>query len=162
MTRWAVRAGAAVVLIVTACLVAGCGLFGGDSDGGGKTSVFDIKVGECFNPPEKVQAQISDVTSVDCSSAHTQEAYAIVPYKVAAGSTASTYPGDAVLKTFANGACAQQYAGYVGVNYLDSTLFFTYLLPSARGWEQNDDRDVVCFVTTTGKPLTASVKGTKQ
>ena len=29
-------------------------------------------------------------------------------------------------------------------------MFFTYLIPSARGWEQNKDRSVVCFITTTG------------
>ena len=50
----------------------------------------------------------------------------------------SAYPGDDVLETFAQGACAQRFAGYVGVDYLDSTLFFTYLLPSARSWEQDE------------------------
>jgi hypothetical protein len=37
----------------------------------------------------------------------------------------------------------------------------TYLLPSARSWQQGEDRSVLCFVTTTGDPLTNSVKGSK-
>ena len=40
------------------------------------------------------------------------------------------------------------------MSYLDSSLFFTYLLPSARGWEESNDRSVICFVTTTGQELT--------
>ena len=62
----------------------------------------------------------------------------------------------------AEGACAQRFQSYVGVAYQDSSLFFTYLLPSARSWEQGDDRTVLCLVTTTGQKLTASVKGSKR
>ena len=51
-----------------------------------------------------------------------------------------------------------EFQDYVGISYLDSSLFFTYLMPSARGWEQDTDRSVVCFVTTTGAELTASAK----
>jgi hypothetical protein len=35
-------------------------------------------------------------------------------------------------------------------------------VPSARGWEQNDDRSIVCFITTTGAELTSSAKASKQ
>ena len=56
----------------------------------------------------------------------------------------------------------RQFEQYVGISYLDSSLFFTYLVPSARGWEQNDDRSIVCFITTTGAELTSSAKASKQ
>lgn len=74
----------------------------------------------------------------------------------------TNYPGEDVLSKFADGTCAQRFGEYVGVDYLDSKLFFTYLLPSARSWEQAADRNVLCFVTTTGGKLTKSVKGTKR
>ncbi len=74
----------------------------------------------------------------------------------------SNYPGEDVLKKFADGTCAQRFSEYVGVDYLDSDLFFTYLLPSARSWEQASDRNVLCFITTTGGTLTSSVKGSKR
>ena len=133
-------------------------------------SVFAVKPGECFSAPTTVKVQVSKLTTIPCTKAHTQEAYAVVPYKsanspvtITAGpSLGSSYPGDDVLTTFAQGACAQRYAGYVGVDYLDSSLFFTYLLPSARSWEQAQDRNVVCFVTTTGAQLTASVRNSKR
>ena len=63
-----------------------------------------------------------------------------------------------MLKDFADGSCAAEFAAYVGVDYRDSSLFFTYLLPSARSWEQGDDRAVTCFITTTGAPLSESVR----
>lgn len=152
--------GAAVVLTLS-----GCSFFGGKKAGASATSVFDVKPGQCFTSPGAVKSELSSLPRIDCAKAHTQEAYAIVKYAPAASSAAtatSAFPGEDVLTSFAQGACAQQFTTYVGVDYLDSKLFFTYLLPSARGWEQNDDRNIVCFVTTTGATLTSSVKGTKQ
>ena len=46
-------------------------------------------------------------------------------------------------------------------DYLDSALFYTYLLPSARSWE-DDDRSIICFVTSAGEPLQGSAKGSKR
>jgi hypothetical protein len=156
MLRCAGVAGLAVGL-------AGCSWFGGGSkDKTSSESVFDVKPGQCFVAPANVKAELSDLTRTPCTKPHTQEAYASVPYQASTTATrSSAFPGNDVLSTFAQGACAQHYAGYVGVDYLDSKLFFTYLLPSARSWEQNDDRKVLCFVTTTGAKLTSSVKGSK-
>jgi hypothetical protein len=141
----------------TATSVVGCS----SSSGGNGTSVFHVKPGECFLPPSKVQAELTSLKRVSCTSGHTQEAYAVVAYTGAGSGFTDSYPGDTVLKTYADGVCAQRFASYVGVDYQDSTLFFTYLLPSARGWQQSHDRDVICFVTTTGAVLHKSVKGTK-
>ncbi|WAX57740.1 septum formation family protein [Jatrophihabitans cynanchi] len=158
---------------LAAVLLLGC-VAGCTSSGSGshKVSVFAVKPGQCFTAPGTVKVQLSSLAEVDCSKPHTQEAYAVVPYTATGGAAStgtpaaraltSSYPGEDVLTTFAQGACAQRYRGYVGVDYLDSTLFFTYLLPSARSWEQQADRNVLCFVTTTGTMLTKSVKGSKQ
>jgi hypothetical protein len=151
---------AVVALIVS---LGGCSWFGGGGkDKTSSESVFSVKVGDCFVAPADVKAELSSLTSTPCTEPHTQEAYASVPYQAnATASTTSAFPGNDVLSTFAQGVCAQRYAAYVGVDYLDSKLFFTYLLPSARSWEQNNDRNVLCFVTTTGAKLTSSVKGSK-
>jgi hypothetical protein len=133
-------------------------------------SVFAVRPGQCFTAPTAVKAQLSSLTETSCTKPHTQEAYAIVAYQPPAGTTSSAagiplgsaYPGDDVLSSYAQGVCAQRYGSYVGVDYLDSKLFFTYLLPSARSWAQEDDRNVICFVTTTGSTLTSSVKGSKE
>jgi hypothetical protein len=155
--------------MIAALALAACG----GSDGGThNVSVFSVKPGECFVAPGTVKVQLSKLTATPCSKPHTQEAYARVSYVAAGGdsssspaavaSLTSSYPGDDVLTTFAQGACAQRFSSYVGVDYLDSSLYFTYLLPSARSWEQDADRTVICFVTTTGGKLTSSVKGSKR
>lgn len=154
------RRGAALLLAAatTAASLAGCS---SSSGGGNGTSVFHVKAGECFLPPSKVQAELTTLKRVACTSGHTQEAYAVVAYTGNGSGFTDQYPGDTVLKTYADGVCAQKFSSYVGVDYQDSTLFFTYLLPSARGWQQSHDRNIICFVTTTGAVLHKSVKGTK-
>lgn len=149
--------------VALVCL-AGCSFFGLGRDEGPTTtdvSVFDVQTGQCFAAQQEIQAEIATLSSVPCDSPHRQEAYATVAYEPPAGVQGDAFPGDSALKSWADANCAQQFQGYVGISYLDSSLFFTYLVPSARGWEQDNDRSVVCFVTTTGAELTSSVKASK-
>jgi len=120
-------------------------------------SVFNLKPGDCVVPPTQIKASISTVQVVPCHTPHTQQVFALTHLN--AGSDAN-YPGTPALRTFANASCLQQFEGFVGVDYRDSTLFYTYLLPSVRSWAAND-RTVVCIVTTTGQKLTKSVEGSK-
>lgn len=161
---WRVRAVSVIGALVLLAVLSSCswisGLFGGnDPDKGEPVSVFKIAVGDCFVAPAKVQAELSDLSRVPCSVPHQQEAFASIGYVPPDGS--KDYPGNAALETFAKGSCAQKFTDYVGIGYPDSSLWLTYLLPSARSWQQGDDRSVWCFVTTTGAPLTESVKDSK-
>jgi hypothetical protein len=132
------------------------------SSKGASESVFHVAPGQCFQAPTSVQAELSSLKRVTCAQPHSRESYAIVDYTAPAGASPDAYPGSSALSTAAKGACAQRYRAYVGVDYLDSSLFFTYLFPSARSWEQDDDRKIICFVTSTGAPLVGSVKGSKK
>lgn len=140
-------------------LLGGCSWPWQHGGGADKASVFDAKIGDCFESPTEVQAQISDLQRVDCAKPHGQEAYALPAYKAADGS--DTFPGDEVLESFAQAACAQAFGPYVGVDYLDSALYDTYLLPSPRSW-QDGDRTVLCLATDSGQSMVGSVKGTKR
>lgn len=127
-------------------------------------TVFDAAVGDCFLAPSEVKAELPELSKVPCDVNHQQELYAIVKYEAPSGTPSDTvdnYPGDAALDTYAQGVCAEQFTGYVGLAYPDSGLWMTYLLPSARSWQQGKDRSILCFVTTTGGALTKSVKGSK-
>ncbi len=125
-------------------------------DAGTGASVFGMEVGQCFQAPTDVTVQIGKLTKVDCAKPHDRELYAQVVYD---DSASSDYPGDDKIAQWAQAACAEKFSGYVGVSYLDSALYFTYLAPSARSW-QDKDRTALCFITNSGEPLTSSVKGT--
>lgn len=139
-------------------VLGGCSWFGDDEVPTESVSVFDASVGECFLAPETISAELTDLARVDCAQPHHQEAYAALDYVSPDGSEPPGYPGEAALKAFADGVCAEAFGDYVGVDYRDSALFFTYLMPSPRGWEQGEDQQVLCFVTTTGEQTTGSVR----
>ena len=125
-------------------------------------TVFDLRERQCVVPPETkttddIKGELTFVTVVPCATPHTQEVFALVAYP----GTIDLYPGDKVLSTFAGGACLDRYEAYVGVAYADSKLFYTFLYPSARSWNDRKplkDRMIVCLITTTGNTLTASVE----
>lgn len=148
---------AAVGGVLGALVVAGCSVLDRDDDGTHSVSVFEVEVGDCFRAPteDDVRHELSELDRVDCAAPHEQELYAVAAWE----DPDAQFPGEETLKAFADGRCAQEFAGYVGVDYRDSSLFFTYLLPSARSWEHEADRQTLCFVTTTGRQLTASVAG---
>jgi hypothetical protein len=146
---------ALVALLVL--LVWGRGLFGGSAHSPRNVSVFDLKPGDCLNPPAQITAQLSSVEVLPCGTPHTQETYALVDDRKAG----SNYPGLVQLENFAKSGCLDDFAGYVGVPYQYSSLFYTYLLPSVRSWA-SDDRTVVCILTTTGQKVTGTWKGSKK
>ncbi|MEO9325442.1 septum formation family protein [Nocardioides sp. C4-1] len=150
------RTVAAAALVVLALPLSGCGLFGGDDD---EQDVLDIEAGQCFVLPDEVQEQVSDLERVGCDEPHDRESFAVIPYEAPDGETdADVFPGDEALTTFADGRCADAFGDYTGVPYLDSDLYFTYLLPSPRSW-QGGDRDVVCFAFDPGQRLSTSLRG---
>lgn len=128
------------------------GCSSGGKSAGVQLSVFHLHPGDCIVPPTSIKAELSKLKVVSCREPHTQEVYALV-----VDHASDTYPGTSALQSFANGACLQQFASYVGVDYRDSSLYYTYLLPSVRSWASGD-HTVDCVVTTTGQELTKSVK----
>lgn len=159
-SRYARWPATAALLAAAALLLGGCQFLGIGSSGpkfpAKSLSVFQLRVGQCLNPPAKVEAQVSTLGIVSCKAPHTEQVFALL-----ADHAGDDYPGATKLETFANAECLQQFDGFVGVPYQQSSLFYTYLLPSVRSWASGD-RTVTCLVTTTGLKLTASVKGSKR
>ncbi|MCC2308628.1 septum formation family protein [Cellulomonas chengniuliangii] len=151
------RAAAVASGLLVAPVLGGCAWFGDGGDTGDTVDVFDLEVGDCLRAPTEITAELTAVERVACEHEHTLEVFAVTGYEPAD----AEFPGDAQLQTYADGTCVAEFERYVGVDYRDSKLFFTYLLPSARGWSQGEDRDITCLVTTTGAQLTASVRGSQ-
>ncbi len=153
--RRALRAAAGCVVVALAGVAGGACSLIGTSGGSHLESVFKLQVGQCLVPPKKVQAELTSIEVVACSTPHTQQVYALVQDH---GGT--TYPTPTKLDAFANAACLDRFAAFDGIPYQQSKLYFTYLLPSVRSWADGD-RTVVCVAETVGRPLTESIKGAK-
>jgi hypothetical protein len=153
------RSFSAVLAILSVLSLSACSLFGGD-DGGGSQPVLTVSVGQCFDAPDAIHKELTSLQRSSCNGPHALEAYAKVRYPKGTNPDLA-YPGSDVLTKFAQSACAQQFKGYVGKDYLDSSLFFTFLLPTPQGWAQHLDRWVLCFIESSQGLRTSSAKGSK-
>lgn len=123
-------------------------------------SVYELRAGDCLVPPEDIDTGIGAVRVVPCDDPHTQEVFALVPYTDDEGETAgprADFPGDEPLDEFANAECLTPFADYFNVDYVDSSLFLTFLAPTVRSWDERDDREIVCIAQTDGEPVTESL-----
>jgi hypothetical protein len=142
-------------------------------------SVFDLRPQDCLNPPKaNPNLAVSTVTVLSCNEPHVDEVYCVLPYSPSpptsvqtcpakpprfAGSLTADYPGEQALTNFANALCLNEFQPYVGSAYTGSSLYYTYLYPSPRSWDDSlkRDREIVCVLHTIGGPLTRSAKGSK-
>jgi hypothetical protein len=162
------RTAASTLLLALAATIAGCGGDDGAERGddgrvleAGDVSVFELLQGDCLSPPEEVQAGLEEVTVVPCADPHTQEIFEIIEYEPAEEGN-DDFPGDDELDDFAQAACLDPFTDYVDIDYIDSSLFITYLLPTVRSWNEEGDREVVCIAQTTGEQIQGSVEGSQR
>lgn len=121
----------------------------------GPASVFELKVGDCLLSEEgAIVEEVLEVPLVPCSEPHTHEVYYFAEHPE------GPYPGAAAIEVFAEQQCVGNYADYVGVELSESLYYYTYLFPSVSTWNDDSDRQVVCFVVSRETLLTATVKGT--
>jgi hypothetical protein len=149
-----------VLLLLLALVAAGCSKDkaerkDGAIDKAGDVSVFDVQVGDCLNPGSELGVEIVNIKAVPCSEPHTHEVFALPDFP---DDESDTYPGEAKLRLFANASCLEAFGNYTGTDYLDSKLFFSYLQPSIKSWQEGDDRRIVCVIVSTGKEVTGSAK----
>jgi hypothetical protein len=150
-------AGSALVTLVVA--LGGCG---GDDDvtKPKQEPVLDLGTGAegtCLQVDDKLGAEVTKLPVIACDQPHTHEIYAVVVY-----TEKDVYPGTGELETFAQRECLRAFEPYVGVSAFDSTLFFTWMVPSLEGWNSKKDRDVLCILgAQDSRQLSKSMKGSK-
>ena len=152
----------AAVALTSAAALGACSGGGIDRDSkgriteAGELSVYDLHAGDCLNPPDRVKDELLKVGVVPCSALHTQEVVALREID------ASDYPGDDAVRQEAEKLCVQPFAEYIGVDYVDSSLFLTYLLPSLRSWEDGD-KDVTCIAQVIdAKGIEGTLQGSQR
>lgn len=107
--------------------------------GEGSVDAFQLRVGDCFDDPNTLSDEVSNLKGVPCAKPHDNETFAVFDI------TIDTYPADDVIADLAHEACLERFEPFVGRDYDSSSLDILSLFPSADSWQEND-REVICAV----------------
>ena len=145
---------------LAAFVLAACGGAERDDSGeiveGGDIDVFSFEVGDCFDDPPGTSTGVAEVPAVPCSESHDNEVFALGDHPA---DDDAPYPGDAAMQSFAEEFCLGEFEGYVGISYDESRFAAAPFFPSQDTWEQQDDREFVCFLyDLESQKLTGSMK----
>lgn len=151
-----VATGVLAIVLLAACSDSGAERTDGVITSGGPLKVHDLVPGDCLDRPDEDAEEIEEVEAVPCEEQHAEEIFAKITY-----TGGDAYPDAKAMEKYATARCDAAFRPYVGKSYAASKLLMTYLAPSEEGWEKDKDRTILCIVTAD-KPLTKSVKGTKQ
>ncbi|MCU1409565.1 MAG: hypothetical protein JWR04_272 [Rhodoglobus sp.] len=108
-----------------------------------------ITVGDCFD--ETDDEIVSDVPTIDCALPHDYEVYAEFDIDRA------DWPGDDEVFELADQGCYGPFTAYVGLALEDSTLDYTYYVPTEDGWNDYDDHAVSCIIFDPAGQTTGSL-----
>lgn len=132
-----------MIAVVTACSGADTDVRDGDVvTEAGTWSVFDLRVGDCLSPDPELTGEVAEIPVVPCDQPHGQEVVATVLHPDDA------YPGADALSQWADGACLGAIEREPLGLTLDDGILVSYLLPTFAGWNQENDRSVVCVLVS--------------
>lgn len=115
-------------------------------------TVQSFEVGECLDMSDATSGEVSEIPSVDCEDEHTGEVYYVHTF------ADGDFPGASQIGTDLQTACADNFEAYVGLDYASSQYFVQLLTPTQDTWDEADDREGVCILTTDA-PTTGSAEG---
>jgi len=115
-----------------------------------QSDVFLLTVGDCFNDPNV--DEIFDVPIVDCSEPHDYEVFGEFDLE------GDAFPGEDALFAQADEGCLAAFQPYIGVPFEQSTLSFSYYVPTEQSWISGD-RLVSCLVYDEAGQTTGSLAG---
>jgi hypothetical protein len=146
-----------------------CGLFAclaiaACSGGDGGDPVVQLtaeQAGTCLDFPPDTGPEVTSLPAVACDVEHTHEIFAVIDYQPPDSATGSDlYPGFDEQERFSQAECLTLFEPYVRVGAFDSSLFYSWIVPTLTSWDKSDDRQVICVVgNQNGAPLFTSVKG---
>jgi Septum formation len=124
------------------------------------TVVFleELRLGDCFDDSgfDSPEGFAGEIRRVDCTSPHDAEVFALVTLP---GEPGGPYPGDDEIGRLGDQRCQEEFASYVGIDYLDSMWEFGYYSPSEETWRKYEDRLVICHLTD---PAFDKIEGSKR
>ena len=131
---------ASLIIAAGGLLLAAC-----SSDGKGATdkNVLDLsnKLGTCLLVGNSIATEVSSLPTIDCEKEHTHEIYGEVQLT---DKDFKVYPGTDALGAVAQRECTRQFEPYVGSGPRDTSLFYSWLLPTLGSWNDHNDRTILC------------------
>lgn len=154
------------VVAVGVCCVATAGCSGDDEVDPTKPApqeVLEVSVdaeqGTCMDVSEDFPPEVEELPIIGCEQPHTHEIYATV----VAGESGDVYPGLTGLETIAQAECLTAFDEFVGISAFDSTLAFSWLVPTLDGWNDENDREILCVLTDTqNERTTGTARGAQR
>lgn len=145
------------------------GVLGACSGGGDDASsaVLDIGSAEgetCLDIREPLPSEVEKLPTIDCAQLHTHEVFKTIEYEDDEGrSQTAVYPGVDALDDFAQAGCLSEFETFVGISAFDSSLYYSWLVPTLKSWQDHDDRQVLCVLGAAKKDtkLVGSMRGKK-
>jgi hypothetical protein len=118
---------------------------------------LDVSTNECMQiDPKGLSPDVSKLPIIDCSKPHTHQIF--FTYQ----DTDDVFPGMTALEATAQQQCLTAFQPFVGISFVDSTLFVTWIVPSLDSWNDKKDRAILCVLgLKNGGTLTGSAQGTK-
>jgi hypothetical protein len=152
-------------LTTAAALLVVAGACSGDDDdddnGAEQQPVLEVDENTgptCLLVDEALPPEVEELPVVPCSRKHSHEIYATVIYD-----EKDVYPGVEEFEAFAEVECLKQFETFVGISAFDSTLSFSWLVPSLASWNDEEDRDVLCVLADGDRAqLTGTMKNSKR
>ncbi len=121
--------------------------------------VFELRVGECFNPSTD---NWLTVPVVPCSSRHIYEVVSNATTRWFQDPLGTPWAGKDRLHSAAKDFCAADFADYVGISYYDSRLEVDSIVPEKAHWDSGG-RHLICLVIEPGaSPRVGSAAGIRQ
>jgi hypothetical protein len=118
----------------------------------GSEVAAQAEVGECFQAPDPNEP-VGELDKVDCAEPHDHEVFA--KFELPDGD----FPGEDGVQQQAEEGCLERFEGYVGESYEESPYGIFPIRPSEQSWNDADDREVICAITTLdGTKLEESVR----
>ncbi len=144
-----------VWLIVPIVLVGLLGLAVFATRGPSAATAFTLKPGDCFNVP--ADAQIGDITTLDCSTEHDAEVFVAVAMDGDTSSGPESYPGSAAIGEWVASHCGPA-AVRAFTGSWDASLAVGYFYPDENAWSRGE-RQLTCYLhTRDGSKLNAPLQ----
>jgi hypothetical protein len=146
-------------LVAVVGMLAACSDDDADPDEPSNEPVLDIATDTgapvCMQVTEDLPPEVEKLPIIDCGVPHTHEIYATPELDEDA-----VYPGLDALDQFAQVECLAAFEPFVGTSPFDSSLSYTWLVPTLGSWNDDRDREVLCVLADRGSAeLTGSMRG---